>query len=187
MPFAYPPTSLSDNAAILDDFITESSRAITPPPYPTPTRLQQLWMSHIYPSEILTTLPTTPLPSSSSSSPDYFSAINPSASRDPVIFRRSNTNNPTESQGIPILGGNIAKSRPGPYPTAWVWDSGCPWSKQLTECGKLDRDDAVVFAFTVECAMKLFILADLNYQLLRRNLVRPISLGLSSKGQGNWA
>ncbi|KAF2833758.1 hypothetical protein CC86DRAFT_14688 [Ophiobolus disseminans] len=59
----------------------------------------------------------------------------------------------------PLACGNIMTPRPGPYPTEWVWNSWCPWSRSLAASCKLTDEDRAFFAFLVDCAMKMFICA----------------------------
>jgi hypothetical protein len=65
-----------------------------------------------------------------------------------------------------ILQANIATPLPGPYSTTWTPDARTLWSASLIKHGKLDCADAALLAFTVDCAMKVYITADLDLPCL---------------------
>lgn len=61
-----------------------------------------------------------------------------------------------------LAGSNTFARRHGPYSTPWVWDANCIWCRDLALRYKFTAIDGALFAFAVDCAMKIFILADLE-------------------------
>lgn len=68
----------------------------------------------------------------------------------------------SETHARLLLGGNVSIPKVGPYATAWEWSAECPWSWRLAVHGDPTYEDTVLFAFLVDCAMKMFILGDMN-------------------------
>jgi hypothetical protein len=65
-------------------------------------------------------------------------------------------------QARQLTGGNTFTRKPTPWATEWQRESNCPWSSRLATLGDANKDDSTLFAFMVDCAMKLFIDADLE-------------------------
>jgi hypothetical protein len=65
-----------------------------------------------------------------------------------------------------ILQANIATPLAGPYNTLRIPDARTLWSKNLIEQGKLEEADAALLALIVDCAMKVYITADLDLPCL---------------------
>lgn len=57
---------------------------------------------------------------------------------------------------------NLANHLPGPYTTPWTYDAQSMWSKGLIEDRDINYNDAALLAFTVDCAMKLYIRLDVD-------------------------
>jgi hypothetical protein len=65
-----------------------------------------------------------------------------------------------------ILQANATTPLLGPYTTPWIPGALTLWSKSLIEHGKFESADAALLAFTVDCAMKVYITADLDLPCL---------------------
>jgi hypothetical protein len=68
----------------------------------------------------------------------------------------------TASTSRTVLGGNTVSQRPAPYPSSWTWSPRLFWSIDFVARGHLNETDAALLVFMVDCAMKLYIVADLE-------------------------
>lgn len=61
-----------------------------------------------------------------------------------------------------ILGGNRVHQRPKPYATLWAWTPDLFWSEGLVNNGLFNYTDGALLLFMVDCAMRLYIVGDLE-------------------------
>ncbi|EUC46820.1 hypothetical protein COCMIDRAFT_91700 [Bipolaris oryzae ATCC 44560] len=61
---------------------------------------------------------------------------------------------------------NAIISVPGPYTLSWDCSSSLLWSKSLVQHGEFEAADAILLAFVVDVAMKLYIVDGINYSVL---------------------
>ncbi|EOA92304.1 hypothetical protein ACJQWK_03309 [Exserohilum turcicum] len=62
-----------------------------------------------------------------------------------------------------ILSVNLTFPIPGPYATPWFYSDRSPWSQHLVQHGEFTITDAALLAFTVDVAMKIYIVDDINF------------------------
>ncbi|EMD97690.1 hypothetical protein COCHEDRAFT_1045918, partial [Bipolaris maydis C5] len=61
---------------------------------------------------------------------------------------------------------NAIISVPGPYTLSWHFSTSLLWSKSLVQHGEFTAADAILLAFLVDVAMKLYIVDGINYSVL---------------------
>ncbi|CAE7193120.1 hypothetical protein CFE70_007131 [Pyrenophora teres f. teres 0-1] len=98
-----------------------------------------------------------------------------STSAAPTIAPQPTTqslNLPTQyiSSGAYVNYYNIAIPLPSPYRTHWSYGEQSIWSRGLIQYNHFDYNDSALLSFTIDCAMKLYIIKDIVKPAQSNNL-----------------